>query len=369
MPSTHLRSSIFVNREIVAAQAAGEKAMKIDTTAEGISSRERFLEAIVQSAIDYAIISLDLDGLVTSWNEGAFRILGWSPEEMIGRPATVFFTQEDREHGIPQVEMTSALSRGRGSDERWHLRKDGSVFWASGEMMALRAEDGTAIGFIKILRDKTQERDQADRQRLLMHELGHRMKNTLSVVQSIATQTLRNASSLEDAAQKLHARVAAYAKAHDILLQKDWTSATLTNIVVASLVNIGMDGSDRIHWQGPELELGPQTALSFSMVLHELLTNACKYGALSNSDGRVEIMWRIERRDGADFLLASWRETGGPPIRQPTSKGFGSRLIASTLKSYGEVETSYGPDGFQLVTRMPLANVQFRNDLAAIDGS
>src|ERR1700754_4040112 len=145
--------------------------MKIETGTEKISSRERFLEAIVQSAIDYAIISMDLDGLVTSWNEGARRILGWSADEMVGKPATAFFIQEDREKGLPQREMTSALSAGRGSDERWHLRKDGTTFWASGEMMALRAEDDIVIGFIKILRDRTQERDQADRQRLLMHEL------------------------------------------------------------------------------------------------------------------------------------------------------------------------------------------------------
>jgi PAS domain S-box-containing protein len=143
--------------------------MTSDEDARTISPRERFLEAIVQSAIDYAIISMDLDGLVTSWNEGAVRILGWTAGEMIGKPATVFFTQADRQNGIPQYEMTSAISRGRGSDERWHLRKDGSEFRASGEMMALRLEDDTTIGFIKILRDKTEERDRADRERLIMH--------------------------------------------------------------------------------------------------------------------------------------------------------------------------------------------------------
>ena len=93
------------------------------------SQRERFLEAIGQSAIDYAIISLDLDGLVTSWNEGAFRILRRSADEMIGTPATSFFTEEDRANGVPQREMTAALDEGRGNDERWHLRKDGTCFW------------------------------------------------------------------------------------------------------------------------------------------------------------------------------------------------------------------------------------------------
>lgn len=341
--------------------------MKIDTSAEGISSRERFLEAIVQSAIDYAIISMDLDGLVTSWNEGACRILGWSAEEMVGWPATVFFTQEDRQQGIPQKEMASALTRGRGSDERWHLRKDGTTFWASGEMMALRTDDDTVVGFIKILRDKTQERDQADRQRLLMHELGHRMKNTLSVVQSIAMQSLRGASSLADASEKLRARIAAYAKAHDILLQKDWVSATLENIVEAALTNIGLDGSDRIRWRGPHVELGPQAALSFSMVLHELLTNAHKYGALSNADGSIEITWQIESRDGVDVMVSSWRESGGPPVEPPSRKGFGSRLIVSSLQAYGEAAMTYGPRGVELHTVMRLAAIQFQANLPDID--
>jgi two-component sensor histidine kinase len=285
----------------------------------------------------------------------------------VGKPATAFFIQEDREKGLPQREMTSALSAGRGSDERWHLRKDGTTFWASGEMMALRAEDDVVIGFIKILRDRTQERDQADRQRLLMHELGHRMKNTLSVVQSIATQSLRNATSLDDASEKLQARIAAYSKAHDILLQKNWVSATLGNIVEAARVNIGMEGSGRIQVEGPDVELGPQAALSFSLVLHELLTNACKYGALSNEEGMIHLSWTIEHRRTEDFLVAKWRETGGPAVARPTRKGFGSRLIVSSLTAYGEVDVLYEPPGFVLMLDVPLSKIQFRSDLAQIE--
>jgi PAS domain S-box-containing protein len=341
--------------------------MKIDIDNLKISTRERFLEAIVQSAIDYAIISLDLDGLVTSWSEGAHRVLGWTAEEMVGKPATVFFVQEDREQGVPQREMTSALSVGRGSDERWHLKKDGTTFWASGEMMALKADDETVIGFIKILRDRTRERDQADRQRLLMHELGHRLKNTLAVVQSIATQSLRNATSLEDASEKLRNRIAAYAKAHDILLQKNWTGATLRNIVEASMLNMGMDGSDRISVEGPAVELGPQAALSFSLVVHELITNAAKYGALTNVDGRIEIGWMLRSDDGQELLEFQWRESGGPQVVEPTQSGFGSRLVRSSLATYGEVLIEYQPSGLVIKTSIALSKIQFRNELAQIE--
>jgi PAS domain S-box-containing protein len=129
------------------------------------TERERFLEALLESAVDYAIIGLDLDGLVTSWNEGASAILGWSEAEMRGRPATTFFTLEDRQAGIPQAEMKAALETGHGSDERWHLRKDGKHFWASGEMMKLKDEQGAAQGFVKILRDRTEQRQVQERQR------------------------------------------------------------------------------------------------------------------------------------------------------------------------------------------------------------
>ncbi|MBE7219719.1 MAG: PAS domain S-box protein, partial [Caulobacteraceae bacterium] len=114
--------------------------------------------AVFDSAIDYAIVVLDLDGRVTDWNSGAERILGWGAEEMRGRPADVFFTPEDRADGVPDREMEAALATGRGADERWHLRKDGERFWANGEMMALRDGSGAAIGFVKILRDRTEQR-------------------------------------------------------------------------------------------------------------------------------------------------------------------------------------------------------------------
>ncbi|MFC3075014.1 sensor histidine kinase [Shinella pollutisoli] len=343
--------------------------MKIAGDTGTISSREQFLEAIVQSAIDYAIISMDLDGLVTSWNEGAVKILGWEAGDMIGKPATVFFTQEDRENGVPQKEMTAALNRGRGSDERWHLRADGTMFWASGEMMALRAPNDKTIGFIKILRDRTGERERAERERLLMHELAHRMKNTLSVVQAIVTQSLRNAVSLDDATEKLQLRIAAYAKAHEILLQRDWVSATLADVVTVASTNIGLDGSPRIRAGGPDVRLGPQAALSFAMVFHELLTNASKYGALSNGEGHVEVTWDIEHREGMETLVACWREINGPRITssEPDRKGFGSRLIVSSLQAFGEASVSYRQEGFVLVAALPLAKIQLQSDLSAIE--
>lgn len=118
---------------------------------------------ILDSALDYAVIALDLDGLVTEWNWGAFRILGWTEAEMLGQPASVIFTLEDRRAGIPQAEMHAALEQGHGTDERWHLRKDNSCFWADGEMMPLKDDTGAVQGFIKVLRDRTEQRQATER--------------------------------------------------------------------------------------------------------------------------------------------------------------------------------------------------------------
>ena len=284
--------------------------------------RERFLDAILQSAIEYAIISLDLDGLVTSWNQGAMHILGWAPEEAIGEPGAIIFTDEDRKAGIPQREMTAALDQAGGVTEQWYQKKDGTLFWASGRMMALRSEDGTVEGFLKILRDQTDQRENAERQRILMHELNHRMKNTLTVVQAITSQSFRNAASLEEAAASIQSRLAAYSKAHDILLQRDWLSTTVAAIVEATAANLGLEGSDRFRMQGPSVDLGPQAALTFALVLHELATNARKYGSLSEDSGVVNVDWSLAEREGNRRLLFTWKESGGPKVAPPKRKGF-----------------------------------------------
>ncbi len=127
--------------------------------------RGRLLELLLASATDYAIVALDLHGQVTVWNEGAFRILGWTEEEMLGRSAKTFFTEEDCRTGIPEAEMRTTAETGHGTDERWHVRRDDSRFWAAGEMMPLKDEDGTHVGYVKILRDRTAQRLDAERQR------------------------------------------------------------------------------------------------------------------------------------------------------------------------------------------------------------
>lgn len=332
----------------------------MDTKKHYSTSRERFLEAVLHSAIDYAIISMDLNGLVTIWNEGAVRILGWTEDEMLGQPAGTFFTDEDQQNAIPQQEMCDALEHGRGNDERWHRRKDGSKFWASGEMMVLRSDGGAPEGFLKILRDRTEERYSQDRQKLLMHELNHRLKNTLSVIQSIVTQSLRGANSVTEVASKLQDRISAYSRAHDILMHEDWSSTDLKTVVESAISSLGLEGSPRFLSSGPNIELDPQAALAISLVLHELGTNARKYGALSNADGLITMRWTVLKDAGEPTIEATWAESGGPKVVPPTRKGFGSRLISVSLASFGELVVDYLDTGLVVKLRAPLENLQRR---------
>ncbi|XUY30134.1 PAS domain-containing sensor histidine kinase (plasmid) [Agrobacterium sp. rho-8.1] len=708
--------------------------------------RERFLEAVLQSAIDYAIIALDLDGLVTSWNEGARLIMGWTEEEMMGAPAAVFFTDDDKREGIPQREMTSALEKGRGNDERWHLRKDGTHFWASGEMMTLRDDDGRVQGFIKIIRDRTEQRERDEKiradaefmrkvlsssddcikvldldarltfmseggkrvmevddfdaiaecpwpdfwqdsgndaakkaveaakagqserfigmantargnprwwdvqvtpilgadgkperilsisrditatkvaeetsretqarlrstlkagglgywqlnmetmvleasdicklnfgrspdqpftysdlreavhpddrtrmaaavqdtistgsdydiqyriikpdgdtawvliraqlirgdkdnptyiagvslditdlktteerlarseerlnlalgassivgiwdwdlktnliyadpnfaeiytvdpiraaqgapleeyvknfhpddlptfeaelarlfegqetfnseyrilqpdggvrwvhargrlirdeatkpirfsgasveiterkmfeetQSLLMHELGHRVKNTMAVVQAVVTQSLRNVTSVEEAAGKVKSRLAAMAVAHDILINRNWLSATLTDVIQGTASATGLGDDNRLRLSGPAVKLGPQQALSIGLVIHELLTNALKYGALSNETGSVKIAWEVTGLPTTHSLKFVWQEINGPSVIAPARRGFGSRLIASSLQGFGDLDIQYLPGGILLELVAALSKLEPLSD-------
>ena len=439
-------------------------------------NREQFLEAVLASAVDYAVIAMDPKGRVTSWNEGAVRILGWTEAEVLGQPAAIFFTEDDRSKGTPQREMEVSLDQGRGMDERWHLRKDGSTFWANGEMMPLRAKDGVHLGFVKILRDRTEQRLAAEKQRtdaeflrgvlasspdcikvldlegrlsfmteggqhvmevsdfneilgcpwpdfwkgqgnldahaalaaaqaggigrfvgeantmknkpkwwdvivspmpgpdgkpekllcvsrditatrkaeeqsrLLGEELQHRVKNTLAMVQAIIRQTLRNSPSFDAAQRSLEQRVAALGRAHGMLTSGGWTSSDLHSIIESAL-DLHESRSDCFKVEGPRAYLQAQATTSLALLLHELGTNAIKYGALSVDEGWVEITWTVKPEPGypenSHRLELIWRERGGPPVTPPAQRGFGSRLIeralASTLK--GEAVISFLNEG------------------------
>ena len=318
----------------------------------------RIADLVLESAMDYAIVTMDLHGIITSWSNGTENIFGWTEDEMIGKPAEIFFTPEDRANGIPETEMGNALTKGRGTDERWHIRKNESRFWASGEMLRLH-DGGPTEGFLKILRDRTEQKRAQELQTMLNQELTHRLKNQLAMVQGIVNQSLRRADDIEEARLAIGDRLGVLGRAHELLLTGIGERAAVRT-VVEKAINLYVDGhANQFSLEGPDIEVGPRAALSLALILHELTTNAFKYGALSVDRGCVEIRWEVSAIDDAPTFELSWHELKGPAVVPPTAFGFGSRLIkAGIAGATNRVEIDYASDGLRCTILVSMADFQ-----------
>jgi PAS domain S-box-containing protein len=316
----------------------------------------RLANLIIENALGYAIFTMDLEGKVTSWSRGAENILGYSRAEAIGLPFCDFFTASDRETGADKLELDTARQNGRAEDTRWHLRKDGSRFWGNGMTMGIFSPE--LSGLMKILRDETPAKLAEDQRVLLLNELNHRIKNTLVTVQSITEQTLRAAKVDPRIRKDLTDRLMAVSEAHNVLVDETWAGADLGTIVRQALAPHDHAGASPFAIDGPLVWLSPQQAVAMALALHELATNALKYGALSSQDGRVEIAWNLAYNQlGARQISLLWRELGGPPVALPERTGFGTRLIARTFgqESGGHARIDYLPQGVQCVMQLPLS--------------
>lgn len=182
---------------------------------------------------------------------------------------------------------------------------------------------------------------------MLLNELNHRVKNTLATVQAIATQTFKGSALGEEATAAFHGRLAALSSAHSLLIGASWESAELRDVIEQAVSPHGGNDLDRFRIAGPSLRLGPKPALAIAMALHELCTNAAKYGALSRPEGHVGVTWTIGDDVTPPRLSIRWEESGGPEVQKPKRKGFGSRLIERLLAEElnGEIELDYRPTG------------------------
>ncbi|MRX52303.1 PAS domain S-box protein [Paracoccus sp. S-4012] len=355
------RRSILLNARKLAREGGREELILLGI--EDITERKRSeelgrrLSAIVASSDD-AIISKDLAGTVTSWNWGAEQLFGYTAEEIVGKSITIVIPSDrhDEEAGI--------LDRiGRGEHlqhyETIRCRKDGSPVWVSLTISPLRDARGEVVGASKIARDMTERRRAEEHREILVGELNHRVKNVMATVQAVAAQTLSSATSVDDARASFEARLIALGKAHDLLTRENWAGADLRDIV-AGTVEPHSGGSNRFRIEGPPLRLLPGAALSIAMALHELATNAAKYGALSTEEGKVDIVWEVAGPGKDRALSLRWTESGGPHVAEPTHKGFGSRLIQRVLAAElsGNVSVSYQPTGVVCTIDAPMPEEQ-----------
>lgn len=208
------------------------------------------------------------------------------------------------------------------------------------------AWSGEELAFLKSFGDRIQAaiaRVHAEaEQQVLQRELGHRLKNTLAMVQAIAAQTLRPVKERQHVLA-FERRLHALSSAHEILLERNWSSAPVANVVDRTLDRLSV--RDQVDASGEAVTLGPKGTLSLSLVLHELATNAVKYGSLSNTEGKVDIRWHVEGKGEQSVFHFLWEETGGPPVDEPEVKGFGSKLIRMGLAGTGGVNIRYEPSG------------------------
>lgn len=220
--------------------------------------------------------------------------------------------------------------------------------WTSDELQFVRqVGDRAQAALARIRAEETQG--------VLNGELSHRLKNSFAMVQAVASQTLKGVTERE-AVDALNQRLRALSHAHDVLMQQSWSAASFRDVATAVLHVFEM--GDRFELKGRDLEIGPRATLSLSLLLHELATNAVKYGALSVPEGHVEIEWVAGRTEGEDEFCMTWRERGGPPPTQPSGRGFGSRIIRMGLIGTGGVDLGYEPEGFEATMCASLSQMQ-----------
>lgn len=236
------------------------------------------------------------------------------------------------------------------------FQRDGAIGWVFSRAVPLINEQGEIFEWFGAASDVTARNKAEEHLRLVINELNHRVKNTLAMVQAIAAQTFREHESVEAAHAKFTARIKALASASDLLTGERWVGASLRNTAERVLEPYQADSQHRRVLRGPDVQLTPKSAISLSMALHELATNATKYGAWSGKDGIVTIAWDVTQAAGGSRLSLEWRESGGPPVARPSRKGFGSRLVERGLayELGGTARLDFRPEGVVFHIEAPL---------------
>jgi len=333
-------------------QLIGAISLLMDTTERHRSEIESARLVAIVTSSDDAIVSKSLDGVITSWNAGAVRIFGYQPEEAIGRPITLIIPPELHED---ERRILAHLALGERIDhyETVRVTKDGRRVDVSLTVSALRDHFGNVVGASKVARDITERRQAEKLQRLLVEELNHRVKNTLATVQAIASQAVRHSSGPGQFLSAFDGRIQALAQAHTLLTQNRLWGADV-GAIVRDQVLLRAEGDERISLAGPSIVLNPQAAVQLALVLHELGTNARKYGALSVPNGQLSLNWST-RSDQGHQLLFDWRESGGPRVAVPSTRGFGTTLIEETMRALdGQAIIHYDADGLTCEMTLPL---------------
>jgi len=315
-----------------------------------LAQSEQRYRALVDNANDI-VATFDLEGHFTSVNPAIERVLGYRPQELVGTHLSGY---------VPADEMAMHDSMLRRKLEGEASTQYETVALAKGGLRRVTLEvnsklmlddAGKPIGVHSIARDVSERKDAEARQTVLIRELQHRTKNLLAVIQSIVTNTLAHSRDLKSANDAMIGRLHALARAQEFISAGSTAGVALRELVEAELTGF----ATRFKIDGVPLVVGGAFAQQFALVVHELATNAAKYGSLSTPAGRVLISWEITGRSDEPMLGFSWLERGGPPVAAPTEQGFGSQLLS--VASSEAPRISYGANGLEFRLNVPLGEV------------
>ncbi|PXA98107.1 regulator [Nostoc sp. 3335mG] len=317
-----------------------------------------------------AIVEFDPDLRIIGWSKGGERMFGWTAREMVGRRLDDlgWLPDEETAHLLSVLTGSMAdLSHRRGVETVRMAHRDGPILDCEWYSSVLRNGQGRPISLNVQILDVTERRRAEETQRLLIGELNHRVKNTLASVQAIATQTLRHTAGPGEFSETFSGRIQSLARAHGMLSDTTWQGARLDEIIRDQL-QLGTLDETRIAISGPEVNLAPAPALRLALIVHELSTNANKYGALSTARGRIDLSWSV----AGEQLSILWVESGGSGIKAPLRRGFGTTLIEQSIRAdSGKAVSSYRSDGVtweidMLVTPTETTDLQRRIASASV---
>ena len=334
---------------------------RVDEALENSRRRALEREQLLAATYEHAAIGISEispDGTFLRVNEAICAISGYSREEHL--KLNLFHHTHSEDIDPDQEAFRKQVSGNLEfySIEKRIVRKDGRMIWLSVRSSPVRGDDGQLLYVVRVVQDITERKTSERRQKLLIDELNHRVKNTLATVQSLASQTARGALTPAAFREGFEGRLIALSKAHDQLTMHHWESAELRDLLSGTLAPYTGTSPDRIVLRGEDVVLRPRAVLTLAMAFHELTTNAAKYGALSVPGGRVEVRWQPVQTDdgGRPLLKIEWIEQGGPAVIEPERRGFGSKLIEGSIAAEhgGSARLAFEPTGLRCEIVIPL---------------
>jgi PAS domain S-box-containing protein len=318
------------------------------------AERNAQLATIVSTSPD-AIISLSETGTVMSWNPGAERIFGYMADEIIGRSERILFA-ESADQEFEEKYQNLRLGQNVRLRDGVRRRKDGTLIDVAINAAPMRRPDGRVIGFSAVLRDITERKRVEKHLRVVMRELSHRTKNLLAVIMAMVRQTARKSNDVAVLQSELIQRLQSMSASHDLLVAEDWAGASIEGLVRAVLDPFVGNLSETLECEGSRVFVNATAAQNLGLALHELATNAAKYGALSTTQGRVRVTWSFEPdSQGLPRLVIKWVERGGPAVTAPEIKGFGHVVIERVAAQALDANVSYefAEDGVRWSIALP----------------